>query len=163
MKYSDQIELYTDGKTLPEIASAMSMKNYPAAWYVEQIDGWMGIKTTFDTDALSKFTFSYLIQNVIKAERAEQPIDPDEIVQRSICDAAVFIAKNPYIFAKPESEDSPTKRSGPSKKERAGVLYTKHIDEGRPAVIAAMMTELEMTKQGAGTYYNNFKKGKWEL
>ena len=52
----------------------------------------------------------------------------------------------------------------PSKKERAFQIYNAHAAKGevsRKAVIAEYKAELGMSAEGAATYYQNIKSGKW--
>lgn len=163
MKYSEQIELYTDETSLCKIAEDLSAKEYPAYWYQEQIDAWFGIVIELDDDREAQLTFSYIVQNVMQSEKADIKIKPTELILRSRQQAKDFIANHAYVFATAEAEPGEGKRTGPSKKEQSAAIYTANVEEGRGAVIKALVEELGMTKAGAGTYYNNFKSGKWEL
>lgn len=157
------IEVYSSEKFLTKIVEDLNSQAHTIDWYILQIVNFLpNVNVTFDNNETARFTFLYLIQNCFKLD-AEADIDQQELLDKSRQEAVDFITKNPYVFAKPESEENTTKRSGPSKKERAAAIYTANITEGRSAVVNAFMAELEMTKSGAGTYYNNFKSKKWEL
>lgn len=164
MSLKDQIELYTNETALTKIAEDLASKNYPAHWYQEQINAWLGIVMEFgDNDAEAKMTFSYLVQNVFRATE-EQQVQKTELLLKSREQAKKFIADHPYIFTSHNEDGSSDKpKTVGSKKERAAAIYKAKIAEGRTAVVNAFVEQLEMSRAGAGTYYINFKNGTWEL
>lgn len=51
-----------------------------------------------------------------------------------------------------------------SKKQIAGLVYGKLVGAGKPRkeVIGEMVTQADLTLNGASTYYQNFKSGQWD-
>ena len=51
--------------------------------------------------------------------------------------------------------------TGKTKKDLACEVYMEKLGAQRKVVIAAMMERAGLSKAGAGTYYQNFRSGKW--
>jgi len=61
----------------------------------------------------------------------------------------------------PIKKRSPRSSNGMSKKELGRKIFEQHQSAGRATIIQQLMSELNMTKAGAGTYYANYNSGRW--
>lgn len=119
--------------------------------------------TTFNAkdDEELKYTYLYVVQNLIAGMQRSEKMDFAQLLQISHKAAKHTIyrlTEGDMSFVRAKSEDvekGPEKRS---KGEQAIDLFTTLKPKGKKAIIEAFMKELDMSKQGATTYYYTTKK-----
>jgi hypothetical protein len=73
------------------------------------------------------------------------------------------MTENSWIFAEPEdvpkmdSAGNPKRKKG-AKQEEAARIYSENKSDGKAKIIELFMSELDMSKAGATTYFYNMRK-----
>lgn len=108
-----------------------------------------------------KYTYFYLVQNMLLANKQGQEIDQPQLIQQSI-EKAIELCQTHHTAIYEADQDGETTsgvRQG-TKKEIAIQLFHEIAEqhdigtkEHRSTVMAAFMEQLDMTKQGAMTYF----------
>ena len=89
-----------------------------------------------------------------RKSRAKAKASASDVRRRKSRAAASAAARTPAI----QALIAKCKNKGPTKKERALAIMKKNPGLARKEYIEMFMTEIGMTKAGAGTYYFNCKK-----
>lgn len=137
-------------------------EDYSTDQYRSMIKELIGFDLVTD-ERQTKYTFLYLIQDIIKELYNTDKLDNEGLFLSAQTKALFFIRDNPWTFAQPEEtikvdvEGKPKRKKG-AKQEEAMRIYKENIDEGKKAVIELFMSELDMSKAGATTYFYNTKK-----
>ncbi len=138
--------------------------------YHERIKELTGDDIKFDNEYLYKTYYLYLVQEIIRASM--NPLNElvlDDIKDLVLKRSLIFIKNHPWVSRKyqmVEDENGvlvkPKRRKG-GKKEKAIALWREKggIDNGmkRKDWIDLLMKEVDMSKGGASTYYQNLKSG----
>lgn len=124
---------------------------------------------SYRNDKEARIYFLYVIQETIRAFQQQGIPEMDEVWEYAQTRARKMIEKQPWSIKDYFTEDkgepkldaagNPKKRKG-AKKEEAEALY-RELNDGtndRPAIIAALVDEVGLSKAGATTYFHNLKK-----
>lgn len=114
------------------------------------------------------YTCYYVVQDVVKAHLKGEEVDTNNVYQTALESASVYINrmdKGDLTFLRAEPEESvkvdaggkPKRKKG-AKQEEALRIFTENMDKDKKEIIAMFMSELDMSKSGATTYYYNTKK-----
>ncbi len=120
--------------------------------------------TGVDADRQLKYTLLYFVQETIRKSFSTDKINPIEILGTASDKAKKFIVENPWTFATGESDvpkvdsNGNAKRKKGAKQEEAARIYIENKAKGKKTVIEMFMSELDMSKAGATTYFYNMKK-----
>jgi hypothetical protein len=138
-------------------------EDYTSEQYFSMIVEITGHGINIADPRLTKYTFLYLIQDIIKTSFNTDNIDMTSLILSSSDKAEKFIAENPWVFAVPDEvvkvdDAGKPKRKKGAKQEEALRIYKENISEGKPKIIELFMSELDMSKAGATTYFYNTKK-----
>jgi hypothetical protein len=117
-------------------------------------------------DDTARTAFMYTVQFAVEG----QPIDI--AYQAAVPKAEDYVAKHPWINAKPDYEYEPTsrvdalgapKQKKGAKKEAAIAYWNAHQEDHttRKEWIEALMENVGLTSGAASTYHHNLKKGAW--
>jgi len=131
--------------------------------YENMIETLTGFGNDFPDHRIAKYTFLYLIQETIRESNNTDKFDMGKLLTLSFNRAEKFIKENPWHWAQPDEvvkvdDAGKPKRKKGAKQEMALELYKEYIEEGKPKVIDMFMSELDMSKAGATTYFYNTKK-----
>ncbi len=122
-----------------------------------------GISVTFDNQLDARCTCLYLIQESIRKSENTDVFDMQEMLELATELANKFIRENPWHWAtadEPKSYDSNgnvRKKKG-AKQINALRIYNENIGADKQTIIKLFMSELDMSKSGATTYFYNVKK-----
>lgn len=131
--------------------------------YVSIMSDLVGQKVSVGDDRITKYTFLYLIQETIRKSFNTDVMNMAELLELAHRRAVTFIKENAFVFAEPEdtitvdSDGKPKQKKG-AKQEGAATIYQENISKGKATVIGLFMSELDMSKAGATTYFYNMKK-----
>jgi len=131
--------------------------------YEKRIKELTGVVQEYTDDRDAKYCFLYLIQETIRKSYNTDKFNMPELLEYSTTRARNFVRDNPWHWAVAEEEvqiDSfgkPKRKKG-AKQIEALRIYKENVDEGKPAIIDMFMSELDMSKSGATTYFYNMKK-----
>ena len=131
--------------------------------YENMIKNLTGVERKFDNHRDAKYTVLYLIQETIRKSNSTNKFNMSEILDFAYERAKSFIASNPWHWAEPEevqkvdSNGKPKRKKG-AKQEEALRIYKENVDAGKAKIIELFMSELDMSKAGATTYFYNTKK-----
>jgi len=111
----------------------------------------------------TKYSFLYLIQGIIKESFNTDTIDVLSVLLTAQDNAEKFITENPWHWAEPDEiektdESGKPKRKKGAKQEEALRIYKENIEAGKAKIIELFMSELDMSKAGATTYFYNTKR-----
>lgn len=133
--------------------------------YKSAITDLTGIAYSTDDFRQTKYTYLYLVQELVRAHTKSIPISPEDVLECASTKAASFISGNSYVFAEPEDVytdgDGIPKRKKGTKQDEALRIYKEHMNDGKEAkatIISLYQTELDMTKAGATTYFYSTRK-----
>jgi len=124
-------------------------------------------------DDHARFHYLYLVQETVRQNMQTGNVNMAEVIDLAEERAKSYIAKNPWIFAKPEvgspnyrepkmdAAGNPKQKKG-AKREKAISLWNKHKDENltRKQWIELLVAEVGMTPAGASTYHADLKAGR---
>jgi len=119
--------------------------------------------TSFENQRQAKYSFLYLVQNIIKKSNNTNVLDTKMLLSESTFQAKNYIQNNPWVFAQAEvvtkvdSNGKPKRKKG-AKQIAALEIYKANINEDKKVIIQMFMDELDMSKAGATTYFYNAKK-----
>ena len=122
-----------------------------------------GVEQKFNDHRDAKYTFLYLVQETIRKSTSTDIFDMDALLEYAFTRAQKFIKENPWHWAEPEEEQKvdasgkPKRKKG-AKQEEAARIYNENKADGKKAIIDLFMSELDMSKAGATTYFYNMKK-----
>ena len=171
-KSIEQIEAY-DIPIHSYIAAVQHLNSLPEltdADYMKRIEELVGYSVTITTEHLPRYVYLYLVQELIRAAKTTDVLQPVAIYDIAYDRAETFIAENSYVFATPDSDAAPKldaagniKPKKGKKKELAKEVYVADIEGkelSRKDAIAILMEKVGLSAGGASTYYANLKNGK---
>lgn len=131
--------------------------------YENMIKNIAGVERNFANHRDAKYTFLYLIQETIRKSFTTDQFNMEDLFNNSFNQAMTFINENPWHWAEPDEtqkvdESGKPKRKKGAKQEEAVRIYKENIDAGKAKIIELFMSELDMSKAGATTYFYNTKK-----
>lgn len=96
-----------------------------------------------------------------------EEVKPEEVVAPVVEDVKAAEVVVPEVVAvetatATETPATEVSEKAPSKKAMAVELFNKNVGSARKDVIALFISELNMSKLGAATYYQNIKSGQWK-
>jgi len=131
--------------------------------YEGMIKNIVGVDHKFTNQRDAKYTLLYLIQEIIRKSYSTDTFNMGELFTKSFVRAKTFINDNPWHWAEPEDVEKvdaggkPKRKKG-AKQEEALRIYKENVDAGKAKIIELFMSELDMSKAGATTYFYNTKK-----
>jgi hypothetical protein len=138
-------------------------EDYTSEQYFSMIEELTGHGINIADPRQTKYSFLYIIQDIINTSFNTDAIDLHSILLTAQDKAKKFIAENPWVFAvveetiKVDNTGKPKRKKG-AKQEEALRIYKENISEGKQKIIELFMSELDMSKPGATTYFYNAKK-----
>ena len=148
------------------------LEQFPQEEYENNIKEIVGSEEApkFSSTKEAELFFLYTVQETVRAfSKAEIP-DMSEVWNDAKHRAETFITEHPWAVKEYDTDNNETeydddgnviqKIKKGAKKERAETLY-KNMNDGsnrKKDIIDALMTELDMSKSGATTYFYNLKK-----
>lgn len=105
-----------------------------------------------------KMTYKYFIQNVIRDNINNNPIDAVQSLNNAITNADDFIKNNPWAFAEGNESTTANSNKKQTKQDRAEQLFLENEKLDRQEMYELFMKELDMSIAGARTYYRNLRK-----
>jgi len=126
------------------------------------IEEMTGVKIDYNDSRLSRYTFLYMVQNLLKSG---VPENLPSLVTTSTIQADEFISKNKWAFVTTDNvgTDGKPKRKYGGTKEKAKRLWLDNQDKEytRKQWIELLIKEVGLTKAGASTYHYNMRKNIW--
>jgi len=132
-------------------------QDYTRKKYIEIISRLGGDTQTLssDDDRVVKYTFLYLIQEIIKTSHVSETCDANELLSKSKSQAITFIDNNKYVFVDTAKNET-TKNS---KMYQVTEIYNdNHGIATREQMISMFMDELDITKASAKYYLNKVEQ-----
>jgi hypothetical protein len=122
-----------------------------------------GVQRTYTDQRDARYCFLYLIQETIRKSDNTDRFDMPTLLIYAEERAYKFIKENPWHWAvveeevKLDSSGKPKRKKG-AKQVEALRIYNENIFAGKKAIIELFMSELDMSKAGATTYFYNTRK-----
>lgn len=116
-----------------------------------------------DLEVFAHYVLLYTVQESIRLTHTNDIVTGDMVLPIAVTKAEKFIEENPWVFAKPDEEETIDPSTGKAKmkkgkkQELAQELYEKHRGEAKEVIIQVFQDELDMSKSGARTYYYNMR------
>lgn len=137
-------------------------EDFTTSQYSQMIEKISGKQFSADPRT-TKYSFLYLIQDTIKTSFTTDSFNMEKILHNASEKALTFIAENSWHWAEPEENikvdgTGKQKRKKGAKQEQALHIYKDNISKGKKDVIELFMSELDMSKAGATTYFYNTRK-----
>lgn len=124
--------------------------------YNEMIEQISGIKTDYDTLPLAQMTFSYLVQDTVKAELIGNPLSQQVLLNVAEDKATTFVAEQSYHWA--TTEGSSERQFTVNTVEQVARIAKSLEGETRAVVVAEIAKQLEVMPSTAMTYLRNLTK-----
>ena len=159
----------SQASAITTIKEQLPFKNWSGEEYVQAMTLIVGhgLNHRFKSLQDCKYTFLYLVQNVIRTVKAypDALLDMENLFWITVKESDAFQKANQIALSLEEGgvqpdEEGGVKRRAGSKTEKAYAIYCENVDkeDARKLIIAAFKDELEMSNGGATTYFHNMKK-----
>ena len=122
-----------------------------------------GIQRTYVDHREARYSFLYLIQETLRKWESTDKFDMGEmLIYAEKCAQTLFV-EQAYHWAEPDEEVKTDSSGKPKRKKGAKQIdalriYNENVEDGKQAIVDMLMSELDMSKAGATTYYYNMKK-----
>lgn len=133
---------------------------------VIELTGFGGVGNTLLEHGMAEYTYKYVVQESIRAYADTQnPVNMAEMYTYAVDKARVFLNNNPHKSTPEPTEvittDGTVKKKRGAKREMTCKLWAekKHLNLSRKEWMHILITEVNMTKSGASTYYAKLLNG----
>lgn len=122
-----------------------------------------GVRRQYKDFRDARYSFLYLIQETIRKWESTDKFDMGEmLIYAEKCAQTLFV-EQAYHWAEPDEEVKTDSSGKPKRKKGAKQIdalriYNENVEDGKQAIVDMFMSELDMSKAGATTYYYNMKK-----
>jgi hypothetical protein len=122
-----------------------------------------GVRRQYKDHRDARYSFLYLVQETIRKWESTDKFDMEEMLIYAEKCAQKLFTEQAYHWAEPDEEVKTDSKGNPKRKKGAKQvealrIYNENVADGKSKIIELFMSELDMSKAGATTYFYNMKK-----
>jgi len=131
--------------------------------YERLVETLTGVRRQYEDLREARYAFLYLVQETIRKSDNTDKFDMAEMLEYAEKCAHKLFLEQSWHWAvceeevKTDSSGKPKRKKG-AKQVEALRIYNENVDEGKAKIVELFMSELDMSKAGATTYFYNMKK-----